>query len=504
MRSWFFIIMNNTFDFVAIDFETPFPPTTKPNYICQVGLVAVKNGEIVERFSSLVQPPNNVYDKKTSDFHGITPEMTADKPTWEQLWPQIRHFFEGQTLVAHNSRFETDILNFTADYYGIMLMGMKSIFCTCYAFSQASFKALSYGFGMPYDPDKHHDALYDAEGCAQFYLNYLNGIEPDWEKVAEKKKEKKVFPNKFVIREQLSGDVLKQDLTGADPNNPFYDRKVVITGEFTQKRNTLGKILKSMGADVNTTISKNTHFVLVGSDPGPKKIEKINKLEHDGFHIQVLYQHDLDAILNDDWSSYRTVKETIKDLDLTIEHYNKHHIKFDNNINIIASRELYYGKNLSGNLDVFKQICGNLGACGDNEIYPETNICIISDSTLEKLRKGEKDETILYIQDYYNKNKSVTFGLTFLSENEILEYCKQRCLACGDELTMEYYGKYIKSGTTNRKNQSTTIQEILNAESNYILPLFYMPNTCITSITTRINIGVNFSGERFISTPCPA
>lgn len=447
------------YDFIAVDFETPFPPYAKPNYICQVGIVAVKNGIIVNKFCSLVQPPNNIYDKKTSDFHGITPKMTVDKPTWEQLWPDIKHFFEGQRLVAHNSQFETDILNFTSDYYGIMLMGINPIFCTCYAFAQTSFEALSYGFGMSYDPEKHHDALYDAEGCAQFYLNFLNGIKPDWKKIEEKKREitKRKLERKTsnsIRREALSGDILIQDLTKADPNNPFYDRTVIITGEFTQERKDLGQIIKNMGADINTSITKKTHFVLIGDDPGPKKLEKLDQLIHDGYNIRKLYQSDIDAILEGDWDSYCEEKEIKKGLDFTIAHYNKHHISFENNYNVIASKELYHGKGISGNADLFNQITGNLGAFGTNEIYPDTNICVLSDSTLEKLEKGEKDETILYIQDFYNNNKAIKFEFMFLSESEILRFCKERCQQCGDELTMEYYEKYIESGIAEIANQS--------------------------------------------------
>lgn len=49
---------------------------------------------------------------------------------------------------------------------------------------------------------------------------------------------------------------------------------------------------------------------------------------HDGFPIRKLYQEDLGAILSGEWDKYRENKEIVKDLDFTIDHYNKHHIKF--------------------------------------------------------------------------------------------------------------------------------------------------------------------------------
>ena len=109
-------------------------------------------------------------------------------------------------------------------------------------------------------------------------------------------------------------------------------------------------------------------------------------------------------------------------------------------------KELFYGKGFAGNFDLFNQITGNLGAAGDNiQIYPETNIILLSDSTLSKLEKGEKDETIQYIQNYYNNNKSIVFDFKFLSESDVLNFCKERCERCGDELTMEMYERYMES-----------------------------------------------------------
>lgn len=227
--------------------------------------------------------------------------------------------------------------------------------------------------------------------------------------------------------------------------NPFYDRKVVITGVFTQERRALGVKLKSLGADIDTGITKKTNYVLIGEEPGPVKMEKLDKLVHDGFNIRKLYQNDLDAILAGEWENYHAEKEMKKDLDFTIEHYNQHHLIFENKKNVIASKELYYGNGFAGNFDLFNQITGNLGAFGDRSIYPETNICVLSNSTLDKLMLGEKDETVHYIQDFYNGNKSITFELQFISEDEILRFCKERCEKCDDLVTLELFEKYINS-----------------------------------------------------------
>lgn len=72
--------------FTAIDFET-----AKGSHwsICQVGLIRVENEEVVKQLDFLVQPPDNYYWDKLIDFHGITPEDTANTPTFDIIWPYI-------------------------------------------------------------------------------------------------------------------------------------------------------------------------------------------------------------------------------------------------------------------------------------------------------------------------------------------------------------------------------------------------------------------------------
>ena len=46
-------------DFAAIDFETA---NNERSSVCSVGLVIVRNGEIVDSFYSLIQPEPNYYN----------------------------------------------------------------------------------------------------------------------------------------------------------------------------------------------------------------------------------------------------------------------------------------------------------------------------------------------------------------------------------------------------------------------------------------------------------
>lgn len=424
--------------FIAVDFET----ATSSKMICQIGITIVKNGIIEDTISRLVQPPHNKYDRATIAIHHITPEKTASEQTFDKVWDEIGHYFVGVPIVAHNAAFDEDALYKNLDYYNIMPMGISPFICT-YMIYGHSLEDLCDAFNM--SDSSHHDAGFDSLCCAHFYLNHLNGVMPDYSLVREHNSNREFGRVSKVKRhEALHGDLLKKDLTGADPDNPFFDRKVVITGVFEMDRKEIAKHLKSMGADIDSNITKRTNYVLIGADPGPAKIEKLDSLIHNGFNIRKIYEDDLLAILSGDWEDYHSNKEVLKDLDFTYEHYSQHHLTFDGLKNIIASKELFFGKALHGTPELFYQMTGNLGAFGNWTLDRNVNICILSDSTLEKLKKGVKDETIEYIQDFYNKNKSIVFGYEFMSESDILEYVRKRCDAYDDDVTRNLYNTYCK------------------------------------------------------------
>lgn len=104
--------------------------------------------------------------------------------------------------------------------------------------------------------------------------NLLNEVNYNSEEVTSIRSQSVIVPTDMQ-HEHLSGDILKKDLSNADPKSPFYNKKVVITGVFPIERYELALILKiKMGADIDTSIGKNTKILLVGDDPGPMKVAK--------------------------------------------------------------------------------------------------------------------------------------------------------------------------------------------------------------------------------------
>ena len=86
-------------DFAAIDFETA---NNERSSVCSVGIVIVRDGEIVDSFYSLIQPEPNYYNYWCSQVHGLCHEDTDSAPVFPKVWAQIEPLIKGLPLVAHN------------------------------------------------------------------------------------------------------------------------------------------------------------------------------------------------------------------------------------------------------------------------------------------------------------------------------------------------------------------------------------------------------------------
>jgi DNA polymerase-3 subunit epsilon len=149
--------------FTAIDFETAQYARSS---ICQVGLVRVEAGVIVRELSLLVQPPDNYYRRDFIGIHGITPQATANSPTFAGVWPQMEPFIAGQRVVAHNGfRFDFEVLEATLELYRLPVPAFDKV-CTLRIYRK-SLAVLCVEHRIPLN---HHDALSDARACAELYL----------------------------------------------------------------------------------------------------------------------------------------------------------------------------------------------------------------------------------------------------------------------------------------------------------------------------------------------
>lgn len=91
-------------EFVAFDLETTGLNDCE-NAIIEIGAVRMKNGEMLARFESFVNPKRQLH-RNTTDLTGITDEMLADAPEISEVLPQFLAFCGDSPLIAHNADFD--------------------------------------------------------------------------------------------------------------------------------------------------------------------------------------------------------------------------------------------------------------------------------------------------------------------------------------------------------------------------------------------------------------
>ena len=154
-------------DFAVIDFETA---NNERSSVCSVGIVIVRNGEIVDNFYSLIQPEPNYYNYWCSQVRGLCREDTADAPVFPKVWAQIEPLIQGLPLVAHNKSFNEGCLKAVFRVYQMDYPEYE--FYDTLAASRHELPELenhqlhTVAAACGHQLEIHHNALADAEACA--------------------------------------------------------------------------------------------------------------------------------------------------------------------------------------------------------------------------------------------------------------------------------------------------------------------------------------------------
>ncbi|TDN46421.1 DNA polymerase-3 subunit epsilon [Curtobacterium flaccumfaciens] len=166
-------IGNVPLNFTAIDFETA---NSSPASACSVGLVKVRSGKVVERASWFIRPPlgHDAFLEWNTRIHGIVASDVVHAKSWEQQYPDIVAFAEGDVLVAHNARFDMGVIAGGCSATGIAL-GEHHSMCSLQV-ARKTYTLDSYRLPMAaraagYEGFQHHDAAADAEACAAIVVH---------------------------------------------------------------------------------------------------------------------------------------------------------------------------------------------------------------------------------------------------------------------------------------------------------------------------------------------
>lgn len=92
-------------DFSVVDVETTGTSPGEGARMTEIAVMQVSSGTLVDEYSTLLNPGRPI-PPWISRLTGITDEMVADAPEFEEVAPRVRSMLEGRVFVAHNVAFD--------------------------------------------------------------------------------------------------------------------------------------------------------------------------------------------------------------------------------------------------------------------------------------------------------------------------------------------------------------------------------------------------------------
>lgn len=246
-------------NFTAVDVETA---NSQRGSICSVGLVRVRDGEVIQTWSSLVRPHPEMaeFHTRNIDVHQIRPEEVAGAPEWDQVYAELLVFVGNDALVAH-SGFDASAIEQATMIYDLEPLDSPwydSEVISRNLLTLASYRlpAVSNFLGLP--EFKHHTAEEDALQSARIITTLAS-------KVGSRTLEELFREGAAEAAKISSGSRPPGDFSGLSADEPLTGEQVVFTGTLqTLKRAEAQTLVQSLGAKSQSGVTKTTTLVVSG------------------------------------------------------------------------------------------------------------------------------------------------------------------------------------------------------------------------------------------------
>ena len=163
--------------FCIVDIETNGGSVKKGFQIIELGAVKYKNGQIIDKFESLVYakeiPPY------VQEVTKITPKMLENAPRLEKILKDFKIFLEDDVFVAHDIKFDYTFISDSFEKYNLGKLLNRKI-CTI-DLAKRTIESEKYGLSslkelLNIEVDNHHRAYYDALTTAIIFDKSLENI----------------------------------------------------------------------------------------------------------------------------------------------------------------------------------------------------------------------------------------------------------------------------------------------------------------------------------------
>ncbi|MCU4163931.1 exonuclease domain-containing protein [Carboxylicivirga caseinilyticus] len=285
--------------YFALDVETA---NTYYSSICQIGIAEFEDGEIINRWSTLINP-ECYFDPINVSIHNITEEDVKDAPTFTKIYNYLSERLNNH-IIIHHMPFDKIAINQACEEYQLPLINIKwldSAKIVRRTWEQFAYK----GFGLKNVANfleidfKHHDALQDAIAAGSI--------------VAHACSKKNMTPEDWIIQTQkpISSQSISYSSSIKQEGNPegaLYGENLVFTGTLSLPRKEASNLAAGIGCNVSNNVTSKTSMLVVGIQDSFKlagytkssKQRKVEALIEKGNQIKILTEKDFIKMCEDE------------------------------------------------------------------------------------------------------------------------------------------------------------------------------------------------------------
>ena len=245
--------------FNAIDVETANADRAS---ICQIGIVQVSDGEIRDRWQSLINP-EDWFDGLNVSIHGIDERKVRNSPTLPEVRGVLRERLRGSVVVSHTSfdrvAFERAMTRYNLEQLQVTWLDSAKIVRRAWPerFGRKGYglNTVAEALGIHFN---HHEAVEDARAAAEIVLRACAEAEIDIEGWLSRV-DRPIFP-RTAPSSKREGNI----------DGVLFGETIVFTGALAIARREAADIAAEAGCNVVNSVSKKVTMLVVGTQDKTK------------------------------------------------------------------------------------------------------------------------------------------------------------------------------------------------------------------------------------------
>lgn len=286
-------------DYCVLDTETT-GLSAYYDEIIEIGILRVRNNEIVDRYDQLIKPSIEV-DGFITALTGITNDMLEDMPSISSVKNDVLSFISEDIILGHNTSFDMRFLNegfkeqLSNQYMDTMQFARK-------LYPELKHHRLSDLTDYLGLHNNEHRALSDCTSTKELY----DAVKAS---MAEKNL---AIEDLWIAGESHGGKgidikAIKPTEAVIDEDGFFYNRHVVFTGKLEKMlRKDAMQIVVNLGGVLDNSVNKQTNYLILGDNDynailkGEKssKHKKAEKLKLECQDIEIIDERTFYDLLN--------------------------------------------------------------------------------------------------------------------------------------------------------------------------------------------------------------